>query len=388
MAYEQFFEALKGKKPEVAKQPNYDILRGGLQPSQANMGPKAPEVPSSLGQSSGASRFVNFDRMLGTNFPGAQQMGNNLVKETEKKVSSAEKQAKNIFGQFKQQAEAGPKYKGEKVVDPNLGSGYAKPNEIYGGVVSRPGEELQGTPNPPTPEETYSPDKAEQYGYLTPEQARQRAKESYKGPTRLSDVKGYAEAEKAYQDAMSALNAWSQPGGLEAQLNELYGTSGGTGGSRLDTALAQIGMNQAGGYDKNKKRFSELAKTLGDNSYLEGYLPEVETLAATAQKNAEEAQKTYARLAEEAGRVSTPVSDEEMERDRIAQARARAQADQKKWTEQYGERDEGGETASLSPEQEAAMMGYSNVEDWYIDGRPWTDGTYLDDEPKNKIKKD
>lgn len=380
---------------------------GGKAPPSSYMG-NISEALTGGGptQSSGASRFVNFERILDVNKEGAAKMAESLVGGTEKKVKSAEEAAKKVGDAATQQIKAGtpkPDTTSKIYGKPDFSAKPAEPEKPYTPGVLR-NEGLQGTPqnvvvepggtgevgyavgaSPQNPGVTgkigegltASEKEGIPVGYVSEAEAKRRASAQYTGPKTFSDVEGYDAAEKAYQDALSALKSYGQPGGIEAQLNELYGTAGGTGGSRLDTALTTIGL---GGPEKYRDRFGKLAKALDEQSYLERYQPGVEQSISEAEKIAEDSRKYWEGKLKEGegyGLTSTPVSQEEMDAYvKEMETAARAEADQKAWEEENlwpdgRPKPSSGETRSMSPKDMAATMGYDSVEAWYAAGRPW-----------------
>lgn len=258
-------------------------MRGNVGLALAGTGPM---------QSSGASRFVNFDRLLSSNQPGAEKMAQQAYKTVEEKGKQAEKGISKLTKAFeKESQQKGLKFGGETIELPDAGpltggtkiEGYTP--KLGGGttaVVSGEQEGLEGIPQ-----------KSE--GVIgTPggkgisiEEARRLSQQQYEGPENLSQISGYGQAQTNLQKALDALTATKQQGGLEALLNEAYKTAGGTGGSRLDAALAQVAAGES--LKKLGSRFAGLEKMLQEADL--------------------QAQKTYGEKLGEAGEVRAQYED-------------------------------------------------------------------------------
>lgn len=202
---------------------------------------------SQLGQSatqpgsSGASRFVNFDRVLGANLPGATGMAQKTLTETAERGTKAQSGVKKLGEGFGQKVKAGTQtYSGTPIGQTG--------NQAYEGFKLMNTDPMQGVdPNA---------------GTVSLAEAQQRATQGYTGPemSEFFAAPEYAQTQKDVQKASEAAKALGSETGLEALLNELYGTAGGTGGSRLDMALAKVAGGSA--FDETKQRFSGLDSLL------------------------------------------------------------------------------------------------------------------------------
>lgn len=290
------------KNSEMKKKEALPGIWKGVSPATPSFTGNISEALTGGGptQSSGASRFVNFERVLSANQPGAAEMAGKVYKGTEGKATKAEEGIKGLGAEFQKQSEANKIRRGaDQILLPESGS-------LTGRIVGKPFDPY----NPPPPEEDTRGTVTEvgegvkglpQTGAAigTPggkgisiAEAQKLAEQQYKGPENLSKLAGYQQTQTDIQKALDALSASNQPGAVEAQLNELYGTAGGTGGSRLDAALAQVGLGDS--LKGLKGRFSNLEKMLeqADQTAQSRYQDEL--------KNAEDVRRIYADMVSQA----------------------------------------------------------------------------------------
>jgi hypothetical protein len=233
--------AIRPDKTELTKP--VALSTGGVpalnQPATAS-GP--PALPSgSVGGSSGASKFINFDRLLSTNVPGATEMAQKALTETFDRGRKAEAGVGQLGRTFGEQVKQGTQtYSGEPIGQTG--------NQAYEAFKALNTDVMQGM-NPNA-------------GTVSLDEARQRAAQGYKGPEMSAFYTSpeYQQAQKDVQKAAEATKAMGSESGLEALLNQMYGTAGGTGGSRLDMALARVAGGPA--YDTTRARFAKVDSLL------------------------------------------------------------------------------------------------------------------------------
>ncbi len=232
--------AIRPDKTELTKP--VALSTGGVpalnQPATAS-GP--PALPGNVGGSSGASKFINFDRLLSTNVPGATEMAQKALTETFDRGRKAEAGVGQLGRTFGEQVKQGTQtYSGEPIGQTG--------NQAYEAFKALNTDVMQGM-NPNA-------------GTVSLEEARQRAAQGYKGPEMSAFYTSpeYQQAQKDVQKAAEATKAMGSESGLEALLNQMYGTAGGTGGSRLDMALARVAGGPA--YDTTQKRFAKVDSLL------------------------------------------------------------------------------------------------------------------------------
>ena len=250
------------------------ISAGSVPTSQAGAGTEtSPTTPSEISPggsaSSGASRFINFERLLSANQPMAGQMAERAIGEATSRGETAAKNLQNLSEQFQRDVAGGTNvvtnegigFTGNEGYDAYMQSLQGKPEERVGvltpgaggwatqsGISSAPGATMGVGPT------------------VTLGEAQQRAERGYTGPSysEFFSSPQYTEAQKAAQKAQEATSAMKSQEGLEAFMNQLYGTTGGAGGSRLDAALARV----AGGerFKAPQERFKGLDKLFQEAS--------------------------------------------------------------------------------------------------------------------------
>lgn len=238
------------------------------QPSSAT-----PSVDTGAGISSGASRFVNFDRILAANQPAAAEMAQKAIGET---VARGEKAAKGIAAagkEFTEATQTGIPETGNRITSTgNL------EYDLYTGKFAPASPSVVG--------------QAGGFGYQkTPDislaEAERRAAQGYTGPSYDEFFKGesYKQAQTDLQKAQEALKGMSSQEGLEAYMNQLYGTAGGTGGSRLDAALARAAGGNA--FNAPQERFKNINQLMSETTQA------AQTAEQAARTQAENTQKYW-----------------------------------------------------------------------------------------------
>jgi len=235
------------KNKQVLQNQEIPNLAGGLQPLGST--PLGITSTSQLGQSatqpssSGASRFVNFDRILGANLPGATQMAQKTLTETAERGKKAQAGVSQLGKAFGEKVKKGTStYTGIPIGETG--------NQAYEGFKALNTDVTQGI-NPNA-------------GTISLAEAQQRASQGYTGPEMAAFFANpeYQQTQKDVQKAAEAAKALGSETGLEALLNKMYNTAGGTGGSRLDMALAKVAGGEA--FDAAKQRFGNIENLLRD----------------------------------------------------------------------------------------------------------------------------
>lgn len=254
--------AMKNKK-EVNESPF--TLAGATKPAAPGGITSASQLSPSATQpgSSGASRFVNFDRVLGANLPGATGMAQKTLTETAERGQKAEKSVQKLGEKFGQKVKQGTQtYTGTPIGQTG--------NQAYEGFKLMNTDPMQGVdPNA---------------GTISLAEAQQRATQGYTGPemSAFFAAPEYAQAQQDVQKAAEATKAMGSESGLEALLNQMYGTAGGTGGSRLDMALAKVAGGPA--FDTTRARFGNIDSLLSSAAQQAGQqVTEGQTTSADAQ---------------------------------------------------------------------------------------------------------
>ena len=232
-----------------------------------------PSTDTGAGISSGASRFVNFDRILAANQPAAAEMAQKAIGET---VARGEKAAKGIAAagkEFTEATQTGIPETGNRITSTgNL------EYDLYTGKFAPASPSVVG--------------QAGGFGYQkTPDislaEAERRAAQGYTGPSYDEFFKGesYKQAQTDLQKAQEALKGMSSQEGLEAYMNQLYGTAGGTGGSRLDAALARAAGGKA--FNAPQERFKNINQLMSETTQA------AQTAEQAARTQAENTQKYW-----------------------------------------------------------------------------------------------
>lgn len=252
------------------------------------------EISPGATGSSGASRFINFDRILAANAPTSTGMSQKALSEIEKQGGKAEQSLEKAKQAFGEKITQGTKtYGGEgvtpaelpRIPDKLVYDPYAKEENQLTGVKKSEG--LQGVPQQG---DTFIPESGTN---ISLEEAKKRGQETYSGPS-ANEFFGSpesTEARKAIQEASEITKAVESQEGLEAFLNKLYGTSGGTGSSRLDAALARVKGGQ--NFDVARKRFGNLNQLLSD------YEKQAAEKIMQAQQTSNETAAKYTKLAQD-----------------------------------------------------------------------------------------
>ena len=313
------------------------------------------EISPGATGSSGASRFINFDRILSANQPTAREMADKTLGETVTRGQSAVE-------------------------------GILKADEAFKRDVEK------GTPTPPMNaftigEKSGVSDAGKTFTkILGIDEAKKLAQEAtYKGPETadyFTDAYNFKQNQENYQKAQEAVKAMKSQEGLEALMNQLYNTAGGTGGSRLDAALARVSGGK--GFQNVQERFKNLDTLMQDTTQRAGkYVESAKTTADRTKQMYDDAMADYeARL---------PGILAAREQQQLADAAERArQADEEKrredagkWLEEKTPMDERVSTISLEKaaayagmsledfmKQEAEQRGMTLAE-WEAAGRPW-----------------
>lgn len=347
MAYLKLPETLKTQKPAQAGQGITQAATGGqissVAPQTAFMRPTGTATGQPSSQSSGASRFVNFDRVLSANAPGAKGMAQDVLSKAAEQGQKAEQLTKEASKTFKTDVEKGtqkytPSYIWNAGKEADLGIG-SVPSQKTGERV------------------------------ITSEQAQKGAETGYAGPKadEFQQREAYKQAQQAANEAKLTRNALATDTGLEALLNQMYGTTGGTGGSRLDAALARV----AGGpsYEASRQRFAGLENLLTQAATQAQQQAQAgEATSTMTQQQYKDLMKDYeVRRAEESQLAYERSIEAEAARARARDAAAKEQRETK-WSRDRVPLDE--RVSTIDEETQAAMMGMS-LEDWIAAGRPW-----------------
>lgn len=308
------------------------------------------EISPGAAGSSGASRFINFDRILSANQPTAREMADKTLGETVTRGQSAVEGILKADEAFKRDVQKGTPTAGTFTI-----------GEKPGGVTAVG-------------------------NILGIDEAKKLAQEAtYKGPETadyFTDAYNFKQNQENYQKAQEAVKAMKSQEGLEALMNQLYNTAGGTGGSRLDAALARVSGGK--GFQNVQQRFKNLDTLMQDATQRAGkYVESAKTTADRTKQMYDDAMADYeARL---------PGILAAREQQQIADAAERAiQADEEKrredagkWLEEKTPMDERVSTIGLEKaaayagmsledfmKQEAAQRGMTLAE-WEAAGRPW-----------------
>lgn len=327
------------------------ITTAGLtKPFQAEGPPTTTAGQAGEYGSSGASRFINFDRLLSANVPGATGMAQEALGEAFTRGKKAEEGVKGLSEKFAADVQKGTNiYGGETIVSPS---------EDF----STPGVKRQGLEGVP------QTNGGTGIG-ISPEEAQRRAEQGYTGPSMDDFTRGttYEEAQKGVQKAAEAQKAMTSQAGLEALLNEMYGTSGGTGGSRLDAALARVAGG--GAFGKTAERFKGL------DTLLESAARGAQQQVQSGKDLSNEAQALYADALRKKADEDAYLNEVKKQRDIAKQAAdIRARDEQAaaergtRWAEERVPLED--RVATISEENQAAMMGMT-LEEWIAAGRPW-----------------
>lgn len=259
MAYLKMPETLKKDKPAQAGQGLTQSATGGkvtsVAPETAFMRPTGT-IGQPAPQSSGASRFVNFDKILAANIPGATSMAQDVLTKAAQQGQQAEQLTKEASKTFKTDVEKGTqkfspsKPPAERTVTMQKPSENETPEQAYMREQLRAAEEARAKKRTAAQRDTAIAE------------AQKGASAGYAGPKgdEFTSSEAYRKAQQATAAAQQTRESLGTQAGLEALLNQLYGTAGGTGGSRLDAALARV----AGGpsYEAARKRFANLDNIL------------------------------------------------------------------------------------------------------------------------------
>lgn len=246
------------KKPFEGLKPVTLDTKGVSEPYQAMGAPTTTAEQQGGGASSGASKFINFDRLMSANKPGAESMANKALGAAFERGTQAEKSTQKAEQEFGQKVKSGTN------VYTGGGWGTSGDNMGAGNIGQTGNEQFEAWKLLQTggPAEFGGSGVDPNTGLPSLATIQAQAAGGYTGPeeSEFFSSDAYQQAQKDVLKGQQAARAMGDQPGLEAFMNELYGTAGGTGGSRLDAALARVAGGPA--FQRTQERFKNLNNLL------------------------------------------------------------------------------------------------------------------------------
>lgn len=200
---------------------------GGYQSQNPSYG-NVPQQGSSAGQK--GTGFVNLSTLIGLNQRGGAQMGADLANSVGNQASQAQKEASNVYNNFAGQVQAGYQR-------PDLDQFYSPYQNAQNFVFNH---DVNNDKKASTKDEMNNEVGDINNQMTNLQNILNNSKYGYQGPSDWTKTQGYDQAAKDLTAANQRLTSLSNPGGIQAALQQQYGTNNAQ--SALDSLF--VGNNQ------------------------------------------------------------------------------------------------------------------------------------------------